>query len=79
MLPNCDFNWKKEPEVLVWRTRTNDGETSVTQESYGCNECVSLFAEALKNNEVLFFYSYYMLVSCITYIASIWIWNHDIE
>lgn len=52
MLPNRDFNWKKEPEVLVWRTRTNDGEASVAQESYGCNECVSLFAEALKNNEL---------------------------
>lgn len=53
MLPNRDFNWKKEPEVLVWRSHSSDGETTVTLDSYGCNECVSLFAEALKNNEVL--------------------------
>ncbi|KAH6812710.1 lecithin:cholesterol acyltransferase 3 [Perilla frutescens var. frutescens] len=52
MLPNPGFNWKKEPEVLVWRTCSSDGETSVTQESYDCNGCVSLFAEALKDNEL---------------------------
>ncbi|KAL1552189.1 Phospholipase A(1) lcat3 [Salvia divinorum] len=52
MLPNPGFNWKKEPEVLVWRSNSSDGEATVTQESYGCNECVSLFAEALKNNEL---------------------------
>lgn len=54
MLPNIDFNWKKKPEILVWRKQSNDdGETSVELESYGPEESVSLFEEALKNNEVI--------------------------
>ncbi|KAI3459118.1 hypothetical protein Pfo_015781 [Paulownia fortunei] len=52
MLPNPDFNWKKQPEIQVWRKHSNDGETSVGLESYGRNECVTLFEEALKNNEL---------------------------
>ncbi|KAK4480201.1 hypothetical protein RD792_013263 [Penstemon davidsonii] len=53
MLPNPDFNWKKEPVIQVWRKQqSNDGESSVELESYGCNECATLFEEALKNNEL---------------------------
>ncbi|KAK6137729.1 hypothetical protein DH2020_028529 [Rehmannia glutinosa] len=53
MLPNPDFNWKKQPEVQVWRKHSKDEETSVELDSYATNECVSLFEEALKNNEFL--------------------------
>ncbi|XP_075498525.1 phospholipase A(1) LCAT3 [Primulina tabacum] len=52
MLPNPDFNWKKQPEIQVWRKQSKDGENSVEKESYGCNECVTLFEEALRNNEL---------------------------
>ncbi|PIN21626.1 Lecithin:cholesterol acyltransferase (LCAT)/Acyl-ceramide synthase [Handroanthus impetiginosus] len=52
MLPNPDFNWKKQPEIHVWRKHSKDEETSVELESYGRNECVYLFEEALKNNEL---------------------------
>ncbi|KAL3653957.1 Phospholipase A(1) lcat3 [Castilleja foliolosa] len=52
MLPNPKFNWKKQPEIKVWREHSNDGETSVELESYGCDDCVTLFEEALKNNEL---------------------------
>ncbi|KAK6156451.1 hypothetical protein DH2020_010699 [Rehmannia glutinosa] len=52
MLPNPDFDWKKQPEIKVWRKHSNDGETSVGLESYGRNDCVTLFEEALKNNEL---------------------------
>ncbi|KAK6137726.1 hypothetical protein DH2020_028531 [Rehmannia glutinosa] len=52
MLPNPDFNWKKQPEVQVWRKHSKDEETSVELDSYATNECVSLFEEALKNNEL---------------------------
>ncbi|EYU39472.1 hypothetical protein ABFS82_06G201800 [Erythranthe guttata] len=52
MLPNPDFNWKKQPEIQVWRKHSNDGESSVELETYGRNECVTLFEEALKNNEL---------------------------
>ncbi|KAI3470368.1 hypothetical protein Pfo_027031 [Paulownia fortunei] len=52
MLPNPDFNWKKQPEIQVWRKHSKDGETSVGLESYGANECATLFEEALKNNEL---------------------------
>ncbi|CAI9759286.1 unnamed protein product [Fraxinus pennsylvanica] len=52
MLPNIDFNWKKKPEILIWRKQSKDGETSVELESYGPEESVTLFEEALKNNEL---------------------------
>ncbi|KAK6136376.1 hypothetical protein DH2020_029866 [Rehmannia glutinosa] len=52
MLPNPDFDWKKQPEIKVWRKHSNDGETLVGLESYGRNDCVTLFEEALKNNEL---------------------------
>lgn len=53
MLPNIDFDWKKKPQIQVWRKQSKDGETSVELESYGPDECVTLFEEALKSNEVL--------------------------
>ncbi|KAL0298478.1 UNVERIFIED_CONTAM: Phospholipase A(1) LCAT3 [Sesamum radiatum] len=52
MLPNPNFNWKKQPEIQVWRKHSKEGETSVVLESYGRYECVTLFEEALKNNEL---------------------------
>ncbi|KZV28393.1 Lecithin:cholesterol acyltransferase 3 [Dorcoceras hygrometricum] len=52
MLPNPDFNWKKQPEIQVWRKQSKDGETSVAKDTYGCNDCVTLFEEALRNNEL---------------------------
>ncbi|XP_074322608.1 phospholipase A(1) LCAT3 [Apium graveolens] len=51
MLPNPKFKWKKQPEILVWRGQSTDGET-VNLESYGPNESVLLFEEALRNNEL---------------------------
>ncbi|XP_051121454.1 phospholipase A(1) LCAT3-like [Andrographis paniculata] len=52
MLSNPDFKWKKEPEIKVWRKHSNDRETSVQLETYGCIECITLFEEALENNEL---------------------------
>ncbi|KAL6577959.1 Phospholipase A(1) lcat3 [Orobanche minor] len=52
MLPNPDFNWKKQPQIQVWRKHTKDDETSVELESFNTSECVALFEEALKNNEL---------------------------
>lgn len=52
MLPNPEFKWKKQPEILVWRGQSTDGETAKL-ESYGTNESVLLFEEALRNNQVL--------------------------
>ncbi|KAH6757525.1 lecithin:cholesterol acyltransferase 3 [Perilla frutescens var. hirtella] len=52
MLPNPGFNWKKQPEIQVWRKLSNGEETSVELESYCSNECITLFEEALKNNEL---------------------------
>lgn len=52
MLPNPDFNWKAEPQIHVWRKQSNDGETPAKLESFGAVECITLFEEALKNNEL---------------------------
>ncbi|CAK9133964.1 unnamed protein product [Ilex paraguariensis] len=51
MLPNPEFKWKKQPQIHVWRKQSNDGEVSVKLESYDPNESVTLFEEALRNNE----------------------------
>lgn len=55
MLGNPEFKWKKQPEIQVWRKHSNDGygEVSVNLESYGPNESITLFEEALRHNEVL--------------------------
>ena len=52
MLANPDFKWKKQPQIEVWRKQSDDGETTVSLESYGPLESITLFEEALKNNEV---------------------------
>lgn len=51
MLPNPEFKWKKQPEILVWRGQSTDGEAAKL-ESYGTDESVLLFEEALRNNEL---------------------------
>lgn len=55
MLANPEFIWKKQPEIQVWRKRSEDGETYVDLESYGPTESITLFEEALRHNEVSFF------------------------
>ncbi|XP_047331483.1 phospholipase A(1) LCAT3-like [Impatiens glandulifera] len=52
MLPNPEFNWKKTPEIQVWRQQDNDGETNICLETYTPAGSVSLFEEALRNNEL---------------------------
>ncbi|KAL5566688.1 hypothetical protein UlMin_029852 [Ulmus minor] len=54
MLANPDFNWEKQPLVQVWQKQSSDGETSVDLESYGSVQCIDLFDEALKQNELDF-------------------------
>ena len=53
MLANPEYQWKKQPEIQVWRKQCKDGEINVNLESYGPIQSVSLFEEALKHNEVL--------------------------
>ncbi|KAG5549527.1 hypothetical protein RHGRI_014752 [Rhododendron griersonianum] len=53
MLPNPEFQWKKQPEIQVWQKQTKDGDIFVNLESYGPMENVALFEEALRHNEVL--------------------------
>lgn len=55
MLPNPGFKWKKQPEIQVWRSKSEDGETSVVLESYGPSDTANLFEEALRHNEVILF------------------------
>ncbi|XP_015875755.2 phospholipase A(1) LCAT3 [Ziziphus jujuba] len=52
MLANPEFNWKKQPEIQVWRKLSEDGETYVELESYGPTESITLFEEALRHNEL---------------------------
>ncbi|KAL3523292.1 hypothetical protein ACH5RR_016126 [Cinchona calisaya] len=52
MLPNPGFKWKKQPEIQVWRTKSEDEETSVVLESYGPSDSMNLFEEALRTNEL---------------------------
>ncbi|TQD89526.1 hypothetical protein C1H46_024925 [Malus baccata] len=52
MLANPKFNWKRPPEIQVWRNKSTDGETLVDLESYGPIESIPLFEEALKYNEI---------------------------
>lgn len=56
MLPNPEFNWKKQPEIIVWRNGSENGQDTVKMERYGTSGSVGLFVEALKDNEVLAFY-----------------------
>ncbi|KAI3517859.1 hypothetical protein L1887_17080 [Cichorium endivia] len=52
MLPNPEFQWKKQPEIFVWKKRSENGQDSAKQETYGPSGCVGLFEEALKDNEI---------------------------
>lgn len=52
MLANPEFNWKKQPQIHVWRKKSKGGETSVELENYDSTECITLFEEALRNNEL---------------------------
>jgi pimeloyl-ACP methyl ester carboxylesterase len=53
MMANPDFKWKKQPEIRVWRKKSeNDVDTSVELESFGLIESIDLFNDALKNNEL---------------------------
>ncbi|KAL6146961.1 hypothetical protein ACLB2K_057637 [Fragaria x ananassa] len=54
MLANPDFNWKKEPEIQVWRKQSKNGKSSIELESYGPVESNTLFREALRNNELTY-------------------------
>ncbi|KAF0914099.1 hypothetical protein E2562_026504 [Oryza meyeriana var. granulata] len=51
MLPNPKFKWKEAPIVQVWRKNPEkDGMTELVM--YEATDCVSLFEEALRNNEL---------------------------
>ncbi|CAL1370465.1 unnamed protein product [Linum trigynum] len=54
MLPNPAFKWERDPQIQVWRKQSNDDDTSIQAESYGLLESISLFEEALKNNELTY-------------------------
>ncbi|XP_062198890.1 phospholipase A(1) LCAT3 isoform X1 [Phragmites australis] len=53
MLPNPDFKWKEKPIVQVWRKNPEkDGVVELVR--YEATDCVSLFEEALRNNELTY-------------------------
>lgn len=52
MMANPDFKWKRQPEIRVWRKKSENDDTSVELESFGLIESIDLFNDALKNNEV---------------------------
>lgn len=54
MLPNPEFEWKEVPKICVWRKGSPDEDESSPAkfESYGPLESISLFEEALRDNEV---------------------------
>ncbi|KAF8701093.1 hypothetical protein HU200_033745 [Digitaria exilis] len=53
MLPNMDFNWKVKPVIQVWhKSPEKDGSVELIQ--YESTDCVSLFEEALRNNELTY-------------------------
>lgn len=54
MLANPYYEWKKQPEILVWRKHTKDGDNNINLESYGPTQSISLFEEALRDNEVIY-------------------------
>lgn len=66
MMANPDFKWKKQPEIRVWRKKSdNDDDTSVELESFGLIESVDLFNDALKNNEVSNQRTQFLFLVCI--------------
>jgi hypothetical protein len=53
MLPNRNFNWTEKPTIQVWRKNPEkDGTVELVQ--YEASDCVSLFEEALRNNELTY-------------------------
>ncbi|XP_025800863.1 phospholipase A(1) LCAT3 isoform X4 [Panicum hallii] len=53
MLPNLNFNWTEKPTIQVWRKNPEkDGMVELVQ--YEASDCVSLFEEALRNNELTY-------------------------
>ncbi|KAH9619950.1 hypothetical protein KSS87_002154 [Heliosperma pusillum] len=59
MLPNPVFEWKKTPQIQVWRKVTPDKEDeeappSAKLESYGPLQSTVVFQEALRHNELDF-------------------------
>ncbi|WJX77369.1 Phospholipase A(1) lcat3 [Trifolium repens] len=52
MLANPDYEWKKHPEIKVWRKHNKDGNVNINLESYGPTQSISVFEEALRNNEL---------------------------
>lgn len=52
MLPDPDFKWEKQPEILVWRKKSKDGNIVVKLERYDASTSVTLFKKALKSNEL---------------------------
>ncbi|XP_048499570.1 phospholipase A(1) LCAT3 isoform X2 [Beta vulgaris subsp. vulgaris] len=54
MLPNPEFEWKEVPKICVWRKGSPDEDESSPAkfESYGPLESISLFEEALRDNEL---------------------------
>jgi hypothetical protein len=61
MLPNPNFKWKKKPIVQVWR-KNPDKDGTADLVLYEATECVSLFEEALQNNEVSILTPYMLLM-----------------
>lgn len=55
MLPNPEFNWKQQPVIQVWRKPSEDNE-AVKLDVYDPTACISLFEEALRDNEVFIFW-----------------------
>ncbi|KAL6845948.1 hypothetical protein ACP4OV_023396 [Aristida adscensionis] len=53
MLPNPDFKWKDKPIVQVWR-KSPEKDGVVELVLYEATDCVSLFQEALRNNELTY-------------------------
>ncbi|KAG0544434.1 hypothetical protein BDA96_02G275300 [Sorghum bicolor] len=53
MLPNPEFKWREKPIIQVWRKDPEkDGIVELVQ--YEATDCVSLFEEALRNNELTY-------------------------
>ncbi|XP_039795892.1 phospholipase A(1) LCAT3 isoform X4 [Panicum virgatum] len=53
MLPNLNFNWKEKPIIQVWR-KNPEKDGTVELVLYEASDCVSLFEEALRNNELTY-------------------------
>ncbi|KAM7273423.1 hypothetical protein ACFE04_028087 [Oxalis oulophora] len=52
MLPNPVFEWRKPPQIGVWRKCSVDSETPIKLEVYDPVSSIGLFEEALRHNEL---------------------------